>query len=57
VLMDVWFEECVHGRTGRYSRDGLRLAWEIAFQEQQATAAYRQGVPSRPYAFARCAGR
>jgi hypothetical protein len=34
VLMDVWFEEGVYGRTGRYSCDGLRLAWQLAFHEE-----------------------
>jgi hypothetical protein len=33
VLMDVWFEEGVYGRTGRNSREGLRLAWQLAFHD------------------------
>jgi hypothetical protein len=33
VLMDVWFEEGVYGRIGRYTRERLRLAWRLAFRE------------------------
>ncbi len=36
VLMDVWFEEGVYGRLGRYTRDRLRLAWQLAFHEDLA---------------------
>ena len=36
VLMDVWFEEGVYGRLGRYTRDRLRLAWQLAFHEDMA---------------------
>jgi hypothetical protein len=36
VLIDVWFEEGIYGRTGRYSREGLRLAWHLAFHEELA---------------------
>jgi hypothetical protein len=32
VLMDVWFEEGVYGRLGRYTRERLRLAWRLAFR-------------------------
>lgn len=33
VVMEVWFEEGVYGRLGRYTRDVLRLAWQLAFHE------------------------
>ncbi|HWO72512.1 MAG TPA: hypothetical protein VNN21_03050 [Dehalococcoidia bacterium] len=33
VLMEVWFEEGVCGRLGRYTRDRLRLAWRLTFHE------------------------
>jgi hypothetical protein len=36
VLMDVWFEKGVYGRLGRYTRDRLRLAWQLAFHEELA---------------------
>jgi hypothetical protein len=31
VLREVWFEEGVYGRLGRYTRDRLRLAWRLTF--------------------------
>lgn len=34
VLMDVWFEEGVYGRLGRYTRERLRQAWQLAFHEE-----------------------
>lgn len=33
VLMDVWFEEGMYGRLGRYTRERLRLAWRLAFHD------------------------
>ncbi|MPZ50839.1 MAG: hypothetical protein GEU75_16330 [Dehalococcoidia bacterium] len=33
VVMDVWFEEGVYGRIGRYTRERLRLSWQLAFHD------------------------
>ncbi len=33
VVKEVWFEEGVYGRLGRYTRDRLRLGWQLTFHE------------------------
>lgn len=36
VVMDVWFGEGVYGHIDRYTRDRLRLAWQLAFHADLA---------------------
>jgi hypothetical protein len=52
VVMDVWFEEGVYGRIGRYTPERLRLAWQLAFHHDlppdEEIAAYLEEIrPAR----------